>query len=200
MAESNQTIKSDGLTRIRKFAGFFKAYMSISAVVTAALPIPVTAIGAIATYKFQTKVLSTYASLYCFLLLAFIFFSRHQLARIMFYRSNRSIQRAWQVTCWLLPLLLLASSMFFAFQYHRELRQSITEKRKAFDLPPSEVTDETILSKSLESQTPEATRLMIYYLGIFMAAEAAFILMAMREHLQDVLQLSDVELIDGAKK
>ena len=37
--------------------------------------------------------------------------------------------------------------------------------------------------------------LVICYLGMFLAAEAAFILMAIREYLQDLLGLTDVQLI-----
>jgi hypothetical protein len=71
-------------TRVKTFANFFKNYMSISAVVAAALPIPVTSFHLIPTYHAQTSLLATYTSLFCFLLLGLIFYSRHTLARVMF--------------------------------------------------------------------------------------------------------------------
>lgn len=71
-------------TRVKNFARFFKGYMNIWSIVTASLPIPLTAVGAIPTFKVQTWTLSTYSSLFCFLVLGFIFYSRHQLARFMF--------------------------------------------------------------------------------------------------------------------
>ena len=37
------------------------------------------------------------------------------------------------------------------------------------------------------------------YIGMFVAAEAAFILMATREYIQDLLKLSDVEVIRGRR-
>jgi hypothetical protein len=70
--------------RVISFAKFFKNYMSISTIVTAALPIPVTSFGLIPTFHAQTKLLSVYTSLFCFLILGFIFYIRHELARIMF--------------------------------------------------------------------------------------------------------------------
>lgn len=197
MSDPDKELSSGGIARIQKFLGFFKAYVNVSSLITAVLPIPVTAFGVIATYKFQTKVLSTYTSLYCFLVLAFIFFSRHELGRAMFEEMNSPLQRFWHKAVRVLPLLLVVSSLAFAFAYHGALRNSLSAKRSSFELPPSEVTDEVILERSFESQTPESTLLMIYYLGIFMTAEGAFVLMAMREHLQDVLKLTEIELIKG---
>jgi len=69
---------------IAAFARFFKNYMGVSALVVAALPIPVTKAGLIPTYSAMTSLLSTYTSLFCFLLLGFIFYSRHGLDRAMF--------------------------------------------------------------------------------------------------------------------
>ena len=42
---------------------------------------------------------------------------------------------------------------------------------------------------------PGAFGLVACYLGIFIAAEGAFVLMAIREYLQDLLRLSEDELI-----
>ena len=70
--------------RVKRFAHFFKRYMSISSVVTAALPIPITAFNLIPTFSVHTKILSVYTPLFCFLLLGYVFYMRHQLARYMF--------------------------------------------------------------------------------------------------------------------
>ncbi len=199
MADPIKELASDGIARIRHFVGFFKAYMSVSSLITALLPIPITAFGVIETYKFQTKILATYTSLYCFLVLAFVFFSRHQLGRAMFRKLNSPRQRFWQKAVRLLPMLLIVGSLMFAFAYHEALRNSVSDKRTSVGLPASEVSDEVILERSFESKTPESTRLMIFYLGIFITAEGAFVLMAMREHLQDVLKLTEVELIKGCE-
>ena len=42
--------------------------------------------------------------------------------------------------------------------------------------------------------------LLLLYLGIFLTAEAAFILMALKEYLQDVVGFTEIELITGANK
>jgi len=77
--------------RVQTFAHFFKRYMTVSSVVTAALPIPVTAARLIPTFKAQIAILSTYTSLFCFLALGFIFYSRHQLARWMFRNLSMTL-------------------------------------------------------------------------------------------------------------
>jgi len=70
--------------RVKTFATFFKSYMSVSSLVVASLPIPATSLHLIPTFGAQTKLLSVYTSLFCFLTLGFIFYSRHPLARLMF--------------------------------------------------------------------------------------------------------------------
>ena len=44
-------------------------------------------------------------------------------------------------------------------------------------------------------EVPYSLQLTVCYLGMFLTAEAAFILMALREYLQDVLHIQDVSLI-----
>jgi hypothetical protein len=70
--------------RVIAFASFFKRYMSVSSVVTAALPIPITKLNLIPTFEAYRNVLSVYTSLFCFLILGFIFYVRHHLGRHMF--------------------------------------------------------------------------------------------------------------------
>jgi len=45
-----------------------------------------------------------------------------------------------------------------------------------------------------------ATIHALCYIGIFVFAEASFILMAIKEYLQDLLKLSDLDLIKGLSK
>jgi len=44
-------------------------------------------------------------------------------------------------------------------------------------------------------QIPFDSKLMVAYLGMFLCAEAAFTLMAMKEYLQDLLHISEAALI-----
>jgi hypothetical protein len=41
---------------------------------------------------------------------------------------------------------------------------------------------------------------MLFYIAIFTCAEAAFILMAIKEYLQDLVGLSELELIRGPEE
>ena len=66
--------------RLRAFASFFKSYMSVSSLVVAALPIPLAATGTIPVFAEQKGVFAACSSLFCFLVLGFIFYMRHALA------------------------------------------------------------------------------------------------------------------------
>src|SRR5262249_5298396 len=118
--------------RVRNFATFFKNYMSVATVVTATLPLPITGIGAIPTFRAQTWFLTTYACLFCFLALAFVFYSRHRLARWMFPRqfgapTDRSrVSRGLAFSIASLPLLLILGALFCAFRYHHVLNEALT--------------------------------------------------------------------------
>lgn len=215
--------------RVRAFAHFFKRYMSISSLVTASLPIPVTTMGLIPTYKAQTMILSTYTPLFCFLILGFIFYSRHQLARLMFpeyfgravaYKKInlplfllRQIKITWHGFIGLLPLILIAASIFCVFSYHVLLAESVklikvgaegvVRGKSVQELvvqhqlkgAPAEI----ILSKADQDTIPFASELMVYYLAIFLTAEASFILMAIKEYLQDLVGLTEMDLIGGSR-
>ena len=92
--------------RVLEFVRFFKHYMNASSLVAAALPVPVTALQFIPTYSAHTKFLSVYSSLSCFLLLGFVFYSRHTLARWMF-RPLKSRKSKFGTFIGLLPLCMV---------------------------------------------------------------------------------------------
>lgn len=181
--------------RVQAFARFFKDYMSVSSVVAASLPIPVTALQFIPTYSAQTKFLSVYSSLSCFLLLGFIFYSRHTLARWMFRPLTKSRSK-FGAFIDLLPLGLIVGCGCFIGVYHWLLQNSIqvsmadwVRRGVAIGSTPE------VLQKTDYMDIPGAPGLVACYLGIFLSAEAAFILMAIREYLQDLLGLTEAELI-----
>src|SRR3954451_3171258 len=66
--------------RFRAFATFFKGYMNVATLVVAALPVPATQLQLIPTVPFLTGMLSLFTSLFCFLTLSFIFYSRYGFA------------------------------------------------------------------------------------------------------------------------
>ncbi len=57
-----------------------------------------------------------------------------------------------------------------------------------------------LLKNEEYDEIPMAPQLMFSYLFLFLFAEAAFILMAIREYLEDVMGLTEMELISGKPK
>lgn len=183
--------------RVKAFVQFFKQYMSVSSVIAASLPIPVTALQFIPTYAAQTKFLSVYASLACFLLLGFIFYSRHALARWMFGPVTKRRSK-FGVCMDLLPLGLILACGCFIVAYHWLLQDSIQEAMGDWVRRGVAIgSTQEVLQKTDYMEIPGAAGLVACYLGIFLAAEAAFVLMAIKEYLQDLLGLSEGELITG---
>ena len=185
--EHSQTAKQKP-TRLAVFANFFKGYMSVSTVVAASIPIPVTSWKLIPIYAQQRGFLTVYASLFCFLLLAFVFSLRHRLARPMFFKSGVSGVVA------ALPAVFIALTLGCVIGYHLVLEKSIAEVR---DLGLSSISTEKLLEQVDVTQIPYGVELAACYLGIFIFAELAFVLMAIREYLQDVLRLDEVALMRG---
>lgn len=174
--------------RIRGFATFFKSYMSVSTVVAASVPIPVASLKLIPAYSQQRGFLTVYSSLLCFLLLAFLFSIRHRLSLWMFARGR---QNGWLS---LVPLLCILLTVASICGYHVVLQKSLDQFR-ALGVTASSVE---ILKAADYAEIPYATLLSVLYLGIFLFAEAAFVLMALREYLQDVLRLNEKALLRGS--
>ena len=175
-------------TRLAGFANFFKGYMSVSTVVAASIPIPVASWKLIPIYAQQRGFLTVYASLFCFLLLAFVFSIRHRLARPMFFsRRMGTVVAALPAVCIILTLACIVT-------YHALIKESIEQLRElGFGRTP--VKD--LLDQIDATQIPYAVELSACYLGIFIFAELAFVLMATREYLQDLLHLDEVALLRG---
>jgi len=183
---TRNSIEGSKALRIHAFASFFKRYMSVSTVVAASIPIPVTVWRLIPIYSAQKGFLTVYASLFCFLLLAFVFSIRHSLARQIFYRGRRAALIST------LPFLFVLSTLGCVLGYHATLEQSIHQLR---GLGITAVSMRTVLEKTEYDEIPRSLSLAAYYLGIFVFAEAAFVFMALREYLQDELQLDEQALL-----
>jgi hypothetical protein len=176
--------------RFAAFAQFFKAYMGTASVVTASLPIPVSAFHLIPAYEAQSKFLSTYTSLFCFLMLGYIFYIRHTLGRLMFFTKPDGHVRIRAFVS-VVPLLLILASLGLIFLYHHYLLDSLTQFSERGVMAAT--TD--VLKSADYRDIPDSIALTVCYLGMFLTAEAAFILMALREYLQDILKLQDAALI-----
>ncbi len=176
--------------RFAAFARFFKAYMGTAALVTASLPIPVAAFQLIPTYAAQSKFLSTYTSMFCFLMLAYLFYIRHSLGRLMFF-TKADGHVALRTLVSVVPFLLILASLSLVGLYHHYLTASLAVFSERGVLNASA----EVLKSADYREIPDSLQLTLCYLGMFLTAEAAFILMALREYLQDVLGIQDVQLI-----
>jgi hypothetical protein len=170
--------------------------MGVSTLVVAALPIPATALHSIPTYSFQTGTLSVYSSLFCFLTLAFIFFGRHSLARMWF----RDGLRAMGMGVGVVAFILILGSAGCVFAYQTTLLSSVrvtaeTSVRLPQGCSVNDSMYDCMLAHADAIDVGDAPTLMALYLGVFVLAEAAFVLMATREYMQEVLNLSDETII-----
>jgi len=183
--------------RLKAFATFFKNYMSVWALIIAALPVPLSALKLIPVYSDQRGILSTFTTLFCFLLLGFIFYSRHSIARWMF---RNVLGAGWGLTrtMSLLPLILICFSLVSAGLYYFFLTNSLRQIRVELHDSPS-VTDYLLKNVPL-ANIPNGLQLIVAYLLCFIFAEAAFILMAVREYLQDVLGITEHELVKNQRR
>ena len=190
-AKSDVSEKSEAAgQRLESFARFFKGYMSVSAIVAASVPIPVASLKLIPAYAQQRGFLTVYSSLLCFLLVAFVFSIRHGIgARIFFSGKLRGLIAA-------LPALAIVCCIGCIGEYHWTLQKSL----ETWVARGVTATSEQILSGADLREIPYSLPLTIEYLGIFVFAEAAFVMMAMREYLQDELHLEERALMEPEKK
>ena len=144
--------------RVRAFARFFKNYMGISSLVVAALPIPFSALRLFPVYKAQSYFLSVFTSLFCFLILGFIFFVRHSLAKLWFsdylegtrhqtdkkqsdLPKDEAAPSGAAASVDLVPLLLIIISLSSALLYYQILSQNKS------GVPLDKVLDEAPLNE-----------------------------------------------------
>jgi hypothetical protein len=98
----------------------------------------------------------------------------------------------------LLPLCLIVACGCFIGAYHWQLQNSIQESMADWVRRGVAIgSTPEVLQKTDYMDIPGALGLVACYLGIFLTAEAAFVLMATREYLQDLLHLSEEDLITG---
>ena len=185
-AEQNQE------NRLTIFANVFKGYMGVMPLVTAALAPLLTAIGAIPVYESLRKPLSTLSGILGFLLLAWVFYVRRTIAL-------GSITRGWRATINLLPLLLIVASIWCYVDYTLVLDNSVDLILRAIaarvSVPPSR--SEILKTWGSDNSIPNSGHLQLFYLGMFLFAESAFVLMAIREYINDVRQITEKEWMFG---
>jgi hypothetical protein len=171
-----------------------KGYTGVAAVVTAAMPLGISKLGAIPAYESLQSILTTYASLFCFLVFGYVFFVRHSLARIMFGPTVARVSMIGQLA----PLAFSCLSLISGVAYLIVLQLSIqAAQERAIDRGVNAASMKQVLTVTDFIDVKYAFHLIALYLAFFICAESAFVLMATREYLQDRLGLDDAELCRG---
>lgn len=186
-------------TRVVAFTHFFRGYVNLWTVVAASLPIPLTEARLIPMYKVQRGYLSVYATLLCFLLLGFIFYTRHFIARWLF--SDQLAGGGYPRSRPWLPLLLILLTVTFIAAYQKTLVDSVSQQRRDNEGMSSAsipLDTDAILERTDLQHIHADGWLAFFYIAFFVAAECSFIFMAMKEYLQDLLGISEISLIRGA--
>jgi len=184
MATDIQTAQEN---RLSIFANVFKSYMGIMPVVTAALAPLLTALNVLPTYESQRKPLATMAGVLGFLLLAWIFYVRRTIAL-------GSIKRGFRWLFNLLPLVLIFGSVGCYIAYANVLEASIDMISK---LNPAITRAQALGSASQNMAIPDSVELQLLYLGMFLCAEGAFVMMALRDYCNDVRHISEYDWMFG---
>jgi hypothetical protein len=159
--------------------------------VVALLPIAMTRFGLIPVYESQKSLLPALAAFFCLLTLAYVFSQRHRMARAMFAarllwtevdpfppRATSRMSINGGLAYMILGALSCAAVYLWGFEAGRA---SPTFPK----LPPN---------------SANAVLLAISYVTMFLLAEGAFTVVAVREHLQNVLGLTDAEVITGVPR
>jgi len=107
----------------------------------------------------------------------------------MFLKPRRAVA--------LLPLALILTAFALVLVYHATIESAVrlVQETQLLRGMPAGPTVE-VLRDTDYLEIPHALRLAGTYLGFFLTAEAAFILMALREYLQDLLGLEERALIE----
>jgi hypothetical protein len=184
MATDIQTAQEN---RLSIFANVFKSYMGIMPVVTAALAPLLTALNVLPTYESQRKPLATMAGVLGFLLLAWIFYVRRTIAL-------GSITHGFRWIFNLLPLALILGSVGCYIAYANALETSIG---LIFKANPEITRTQALGNASQDMAIPDSVELQLLYLGMFLCAEGAFVMMALRDYCNDVRHISEYDWMFG---
>jgi len=182
-----RTSEAQGIDRFGAFANYFKAYMGKASVVTACLPIPVSKLNLIPTYAAHLKFLPVFTSLFCFLMLSYLFYIRHSLAKLMFYGQEKG--RPWLCNLIVaLPLLLTIGCFCLVVLYFHVMDSSLSVL--CLEQGVSNGTSDILRITDIR-EIPYGLELIVLYVAMFVTAETAFTLMALREYLQDAFKIDD---------
>jgi hypothetical protein len=221
LAKALEAKRVADVTALSTFSRFFKGYMGVMPVFVAALAPVLTLTRVIPVYQQQRFSLATFAGLLGFLLVAWVFYLRHHMARALF--RGKTVGKAITVVMSIMPLMLIAATVWAYADYNSTINKSVAAIRVweyqrsigpvqallsnlkedpeksmtilALSIPKKQIISRTDALLEDDFPLPYSTRLMFSYLGIFVFAELAFVLMALREYLQTLLSITDERLI-----
>lgn len=165
-------------TPTRSYSRVIRTALMLGAVALALLPIPVAALGLLPIYRVHARFLMFYSPVVCLLILAYLFYVRDSLARLMFanilnplsepdryYRTpageslRRVLRRLRTALLALLPAVLLATSFYCVIRYTSRLNESV-DLATATWVRPQQTTEESglILDSSRGKAPPPHSR------------------------------------------
>lgn len=241
----------------RRYSGPALTMLSLCALGVALLPIPVTLLQLLPTYRTQGRFLSFYTPTICLLVLGYLFYIRDNLARLLFadlaeplperepyYRESfgLSIRRLLvQVRRWLLialPVVLAGISFYSVTEYAARFAESVeiatdlsrphangqvfgagpqagtgvqpfggpattngppATRAPAVDQSPLALARmrQHVLDTTGIGDVPLFTELTVLYIGVFVAALAALIVMGLKEYAMDAMGVTEGDLVLG---
>jgi hypothetical protein len=174
--------------------------MGVMPLVTAALAPLLTFLRALPTYESQRTTLATLSGVLGFLMLAWLFYVRRTIALGSLVRGFRFLINITPflliigtLACFIGYLQILGKSTDAAVQLAGEKQWKFVAQDKA--LPFNTGTD--ILKHWDDRPIPSSVPLQLTYLGIFLSAECAFVMMALREYVNDTRRVSELEWMFG---
>ncbi len=156
--------------------------------------------------------------------MAWVFYTRHSLASALFYDQvpriyvsafdSRWLRGTRSMLLMIAPLALILLSVVCFFRYNLNLEHSVAmaQGREVFrmsaatkppddfaqyalNVPHAQLPSRAAILAQVDYPIDLSSWLEFYYLGIFLCAELAFVMMATREYLQGVLGVSDLQVI-----
>jgi hypothetical protein len=97
----------------------------------------------------------------------------------------------------MLPLILILFSIASYVQYNEKLDESVNKMSQSTACAHKARSE--VLQKCGDTIIWGAAGIRMYYLGIFLFAEFAFVVMALREYAYGRLDLSEVQILNGIK-
>jgi hypothetical protein len=184
----------------KRFVTFVKYFNNYLAALTVALiPIPLANWSWLPIFGAQRHILSVITPVFCFLTFGLLFYYRHLIGRVMFPMARsvkignaailyvfRAFRGLWMSVILSAPLILVASSFLCAAQYYACFEELMRGLKDSY-------VDQLALA-----DIKNGGWLICYFVLAFIFAEAAFVWMALKEYIQDILGITDLQLLAPA--